>query len=82
MCGFTSTTLNFEDAISHALKNTEKAVVPVVVHVQWRDRGGYSAFWLNTSAYSAMPHEEEVLIQDGALLKILDVIENYEVLDK
>ena len=37
---------------------------------------------MNTPSYSAMPHEKEVLLQDGMPFDIIDVIDNYEVTDK
>ena len=54
----------------------------VLMHIQWRESGGYHAFRLNKKCYSAMPHEKEVLLQDGAKFKIVDVTDNYQVTDK
>ena len=37
---------------------------------------------MNEKKYSAMPHEKEVLLEDGAVFLIEDVIEDYQVTDK
>jgi len=34
---------------------------------------------MNTSSYTAMPQEREVLLYDGAKLKIVDVVSDFEV---
>ena len=55
---------------------------PVLMYIQWRDTRGMSYFRLNTSKYTAMPQEKEVLLQDGARFNIIDVIDDYEVIDR
>ena len=57
-------------------------MISVLMHIEWRHRYGWNAFRLNTSVFSAMPHEKEVLLQDGAKFDILDIIDNHSVTNK
>ena len=41
MGGFTSTSLNLQESIFHALKNSDPAMKPVLMHIQWRSSSGY-----------------------------------------
>ena len=65
MGGFTSTSLNLQEAIGYALKNNDEKNLPVLMHIRWRDSYRDNAFRLDKKEYSAMPHEKEVLIRDG-----------------
>ena len=64
------------------MKNTDADMKPVLMHIQWKDRRRWSAFRLNTSLYSAMPQEKEVLLADGERFEIVDVVDNYLVTDR
>ena len=82
MGGFISTSLNKQESIHHALKNQDENTNPVIMHIEFCSGNGNNHFRLNTSKYSAMPQEKEVLIIDGARFRIEDVVEDYEVTDK
>jgi len=55
MGGFTSASLNLEEAINYAFKNNDDENVPVLMHIQWRDMNRYLAFRLDKKQYSSMP---------------------------
>ena len=82
LAGFISTSLNLEESIYYACKNTDPTLKSVLMHVYWRKDNGCNAFRMNTEKYSAMPHEKEVLLNDGTVFFIEDVIEDFLVTDK
>ena len=82
MGGFVSTSLNMKESITHAFKNSDPAMKPVLMHISWKHWNGEDAFRLNTSDYSAMPQEKEILLNDGVEFRIDNVTDNYQVTDK
>jgi len=78
MGGFNSTSLDLEISIEFALKaDRGPGKTPVLMQIQWKH--DYGHFRLNSSKYSAMPEEKEVLLIDGAEFIIMDVISDFEV---
>ena len=73
MGGFVSTSLNLQESIFHALKNDDKNMKSVLMHIEWKASGGH--FRLNTKEYSAMHYEKEVLLNDGLKFDIVEVID-------
>ena len=74
MClqGYTSTTLSQERALNFSFKggNGEVDVLPVLIEI--KVKGKHELFFLNKAGLSAYPDEEEVVLQDGALYKVVN----------
>ena len=52
------------------------------MHIKWTNHYGYRYFRLNTSKYSAIPSEKEILLQDGAKFTLEDVVTDHQVVDE
>ena len=75
--GFTSTSQLKEKALSFALFDItapeNKGKVSVLFQISFK--GNQQFFSLNSRDYSAYPHEEEILIQEGIKFKVIDIVE-------
>ena len=71
MNGYSSTSLKKNEAIVFSYHNLKEGLFPVLMEIKWDHKASY--FRMNSSEYSAIPEEEEVLIQDGKNLVLEDV---------
>ena len=62
MGGFTSTSRTEEKALKFVFDNATDVKKPVLMRIQWTNQNGFHYFRLNTSKYSAIPTENEVLL--------------------
>ena len=75
MLGYTSTSLNFFNALQFSFDSLNSEQVPVVFQIVFR--GSEGLFQL-TTGFTAYPDEQEVLVQDGLTYLVTD---NSEQLD-
>ena len=73
MRGFTSTSLEKEEAIKFMFKGLNKEDVPVLYQINNLDEDGYRYFKLDNADYSLFPYEQEVLLMTGIYFNILEI---------
>lgn len=66
--GFTSTSLDENQALSFSWENKKSGHHKVLFHITWNYP--YSHYYLDAGAYD---HEKEVLLFDGATVKVISV---------
>jgi hypothetical protein len=69
--GFTSTSLNKEEAFKFMFTGLNKKDVPVLYQINGLRKDGFNYFKLDNSDYSLFPYEQEVLLRTGSFFKIL-----------
>ena len=79
MNGYSSTSFKKDEAIYFATHNIKDGKFPVVMEIKFTEIWNY--FRMNSPDYSAIPEEQEVLIQDGKALVLEDIKEEFLVSD-
>ena len=75
--GFSSASMNRDIAIKFALEDVRDAQKPVLLQIDWR--GIEDHFRLNSNQFSAYPNEEEILLNDGLSMKVIDIQDEFEI---
>ena len=72
MRGFTSASRSKDEAIKFAVHKVPANKRPVLMCIEYHDEGRDN-FKLDSAAYTEYTREEEVLLQDGLLFRVLTV---------
>ena len=73
--GFTSTSLNKEEAFKFMFKGLSNDDVPVLYQINNLNNFGKYYFKLDNTDYSLFPYEQEVLLFTGSLFTIIEISE-------
>ena len=68
--GFTSTSIDKNQALSFAWDNTHSGHHKILFHIQWKY--DFHHYFLNAGAYD---HEQEILLVDGTSLDVISIDE-------
>lgn len=82
--GIMNTSKNLEVALNYTKCHTEYAAEqqPVLFVYSIRNYNHFSGFRLNDKRFTPYPEEEEYLLMDGFWIYVLDVEDNYEIVNK
>ena len=73
--GFTSTTLEKEQAFKFMFRGLSKDDVPVLYQINNLYKDGWKYFNLDSEEYSLFPNEQEVLLFTGSAFEIIKISE-------